>query len=100
MGVKCEFKRNLGRLSLFYGNKTTIPLQVNFSILVLNINFYLSSHLFFQNFTTVLSSPHLWVTKLAVQIKPIEPILEAGAQIQQLVIIECIEEYTGNVLYF
>lgn len=30
VGVKCEFKRNLGRLGLFYGNKTTIPLQVSF----------------------------------------------------------------------
>lgn len=27
VGVKCEFKRNLGRLGLFYGNKTSIPLQ-------------------------------------------------------------------------
>lgn len=52
-------------------------------------------NLLFQNFTTVLSSPHLWVTKLAIQIKPIEPVLEAGAQIQQLAIIECVEEYTG-----
>jgi len=32
---------------------------------------------------------------LAIQIKPIEPVLEAGAQIQQLAIIECVEEYTG-----
>ncbi|XP_022173721.1 AP-2 complex subunit alpha [Myzus persicae] len=75
VGVKCEFKRNLGRLGLFYGNKTTIPLQ---------------------NFATVLSSPHLWVTKLAIQIKPVEPVLEAGAQIQQLAIIECVEEYADT----
>lgn len=34
VGVKCEFKRNLGRLGLFYGNKTTTPLQVNFYILI------------------------------------------------------------------
>lgn len=30
IGVKSEFRQNLGRLGLFYGNKTQIPLTVNF----------------------------------------------------------------------
>lgn len=30
IGVKCEFRQNLGRLGLFYGNKTSFPLQVIF----------------------------------------------------------------------
>lgn len=29
IGVKCEFRTNLGRLALFYGNKTSVPLQVD-----------------------------------------------------------------------
>lgn len=32
IGVKCEFRQNLGRLSLFYGNKTSVPLQVSKNI--------------------------------------------------------------------
>lgn len=30
IGVKCEFRTNLGRLALFYGNKTSVPLQVEY----------------------------------------------------------------------
>jgi hypothetical protein len=29
IGVKSEFRQNLGRLGLFYGNKTSFVLQVN-----------------------------------------------------------------------
>ena len=29
IGVKSEFRQNLGRLGLFYGNKTSYVLQVN-----------------------------------------------------------------------
>lgn len=32
--------------------------------------------------------------KLNVQVKPVDPTLEAGAQIQQLLTAECIEDYT------
>ncbi|KAL1459862.1 hypothetical protein WDU94_011815 [Cyamophila willieti] len=73
IGVKCEFRQNLGRLGLFYGNKTQVPLT---------------------NFSVVLSNPVDWLNKMNTQIKPIEPILEAGAQIQQLVNAECIDDYT------
>ncbi|EEB11455.1 conserved hypothetical protein [Pediculus humanus corporis] len=73
IGVKSEFRQNLGRLGLFYGNKTTIPLQY-FSVT--------------YNPSSDLSS------KLNIQMKPVEPILEGGAQIQQMVNAECIEEYT------
>lgn len=72
IGVKCEFRTNLGRLALFYGNKTSVPLQ---------------------NFGVVVSSLHEWITKLNIGIKPIEPTLEAGAQVQQLINVECIEDY-------
>lgn len=72
IGVKCEFRQNLGRLGLFYGNKTQYPLS---------------------NFSVVLANPVDWLNKLNMQIKPLEPILEAGAQIQQLVNAECIDDY-------
>lgn len=73
IGVKCEFRQNLGRLGLFYGNKTSFPLQ---------------------GFTASLISPSDWTSKLSLQIKPVEPVLDAGAQIQQMVNVECVEDYT------
>lgn len=70
IGVKSEFRQNLGRIGLFYGNKTQFPIQ--------NVQ------------------PELhWtdINKLNVQMKPMEPVLEAGAQIQQMLTAECIEDY-------
>lgn len=52
----------------------------------------------FQNFGVVVSSLHEWITKLNIGIKPIEPTLEAGAQVQQLINVECIEDYKGTRL--
>lgn len=54
----------------------------------------------FQNFGVVVSSLHEWITRLNIQIKPIESTLEAGAQVQQLLNVECIEDYKGNELAF
>ncbi|KAK9510906.1 hypothetical protein O3M35_005584 [Rhynocoris fuscipes] len=72
IGVKCEFRQNLGRLGLFYGNKTSFPLQ---------------------NFSSNIINPAEWLSKLSLQIKPVEPVLEAGAQIQQMVNVECVQDY-------
>ncbi|XP_037708752.1 AP-2 complex subunit alpha isoform X2 [Drosophila subpulchrella] len=72
IGVKSEFRQNLGRLGLFYGNKTQVPLT---------------------NFTPVLQWSAEDALKLNVQMKVVEPTLEAGAQIQQLLTAECIEDY-------
>lgn len=74
IGVKSEFRQNLGRLGLFYGNKTSIALQ---------------------NFIPTLLWSDEQAAKLSVQMKPVEPILEAGAQIQQMLNAECIDDYTG-----
>ncbi|KAF6203805.1 hypothetical protein GE061_002140 [Apolygus lucorum] len=71
IGVKCEFRQHLGRLGLFYGNKTSFPLQ---------------------NFSTAIV-PGEWANKLNVQVKPVDSILEAGAQIQQMINGECTEDY-------
>lgn len=72
IGVKSEYRQNLGRLSLFYGNKTQVPLQ---------------------NFLPVLVWPTESATRLNVQLKPVEPTLEPGAQIQQQLKAECVEDY-------
>nr|CAH7739355.1 unnamed protein product [Callosobruchus chinensis] len=73
IGIKSEFRQNLGRLGLFYGNKTSASLQ---------------------NFASTLSWPDENATKLSVQMKPVEPVLEAGAQIQQMINAECVDDYT------
>lgn len=74
IGVKSEFRQNLGRIGLFYGNKTAQALQ---------------------NFQPQLSWGEDNQAKLMIMIKPVDPVLEAGAQIQQLINAECISEYTG-----
>lgn len=72
IGVKSEFRQNLGRISLFYGNKTQVALQ---------------------NFTPVLQWSAENAARLNVQLKPVEPVLEAGAQIQQQLKAECVDDY-------
>ncbi|KAG5673313.1 hypothetical protein PVAND_003373 [Polypedilum vanderplanki] len=75
IGVKSEFRQNLGRLGLFYGNKTQVPLT---------------------NFQPVLQ----WNTEdsknLNVQIKAVDSTLDAGAQIQQMLTAECIDSYSDS----
>lgn len=75
IGVKSEFRQNLGRLSLFYGNKTTTSLQ---------------------NFVPTLIWNDEQAAKLSIQMKPVELVLEAGAQIQQMINAECIDDFTGE----
>lgn len=75
IGVKSEFRQNLGRLSLFYGNKTTTSLQ---------------------NFVPTLIWNDEQSSKLSIQMKPVELVLEAGAQIQQMINAECIDDFTDS----
>lgn len=75
IGVKSEFRQNLGRLGLYYGNKTQVALQ---------------------NFTPVLQWASESSRNLTVQLKPVEPTLEAGAQIQQMMTAECVEDYCDS----
>lgn len=74
IGVKSEFRQNLGRVGLFYGNKTQFALH---------------------SFQTQLSWSEENQAKLAVQVKAVDPVLEAGAQIQQMINAECIDDYNG-----
>lgn len=72
--MKSEFRQNLGRLALFYGNKTSTALT---------------------NFVPTISWAEEQSSKLNIQMKAIEPTLDAGAQIQQMLNVECIDDYTG-----
>ncbi|NP_001089303.1 adaptor related protein complex 2 subunit alpha 2 L homeolog [Xenopus laevis] len=77
IGVKSEFRQNLGRMFIFFGNK-------------------MSSQ--FQNFTsTVICSDELSAS-LNVQSKPAEDTVDGGAQVQQVVNVECVQEFTDHPL--
>ncbi|KAG0729546.1 AP-2 complex subunit alpha [Chionoecetes opilio] len=73
IGIKSEFRLNLGRIGVFYGNKTSMPLQ---------------------GFNPTVSVRPSQQGKVTVQVKPVEPSIDAGAQVQQLVNCECIEDFT------
>lgn len=73
IGVKSEFRQNLGRLGLFYGNKNKAKL----------LNFYPS-----------ILWPEDQTARLSIQMKPVEPVLDGGAQIQQMLNAECIDDFT------
>ncbi|CAM4368780.1 unnamed protein product [Leuciscus chuanchicus] len=62
IGIKSEYRQNLGRMYLFYGNKTSVQ---------------------FVTFTTTLN----------VQTKTVEPLIEGGAQVQQVINIECLTDF-------
>ncbi|XP_037647435.1 AP-2 complex subunit alpha-2 isoform X1 [Sebastes umbrosus] len=72
IGIKSEYRQNLGRMYLFYGNKTSVQ---------------------FASFTTTVSCPGELQSQLNVQTKPVEPLVEGGAQIQQVLNIECITDF-------
>ncbi|OPJ73754.1 AP-2 complex subunit alpha-2 isoform B [Patagioenas fasciata monilis] len=58
IGLKSEFRQNLGRMFIFYGNKTSTQ---------------------FLNFTPTT--------------KPVDPTVDGGAQVQQVVNIECVSDF-------
>ncbi|KAK6285190.1 hypothetical protein J4Q44_G00389840, partial [Coregonus suidteri] len=62
IGIKSEYRQNLGRMYLFYGNKTSVQ---------------------FVSFSTTLN----------VQTKTVEPLVEGGAQVQQVINIECLTDF-------
>ncbi|XP_058035794.1 AP-2 complex subunit alpha-1 isoform X2 [Ahaetulla prasina] len=73
IGVKSEFRQNLGRMYLFYGNKTSVQ---------------------FQSFTPTVSYPGDLQNQLNIQTKTVEPLVEGGAQVQQVLNIECLSDFT------
>uniref|UniRef100_A0A6I8NIA7 AP-2 complex subunit alpha n=2 Tax=Ornithorhynchus anatinus TaxID=9258 RepID=A0A6I8NIA7_ORNAN len=73
IGVKSEFRQNLGRMYLFYGNKTSVQ---------------------FQNFSPTVAHPGDSQTQLAVQTKQVAGQVDGGAQVQQVLNIECLRDFT------
>ncbi|XP_067830469.1 AP-2 complex subunit alpha-2-like isoform X4 [Heptranchias perlo] len=73
IGIKSEYRQNLGRMYLFFGNKTSVQ---------------------FLNFTLDVSCPGELQNQLNLQAKPVEPIVEGGAQVQQVINIECLSDFT------
>lgn len=96
IGVKSEYRQNLGRLGLFYGNKTQTVLTVSDQFLDSHILTHIVAVCHTQHFTPVVNWSTEDATKLNVQIKPVEPTLEAGAQIQQMLTAECIDDYADT----
>uniref|UniRef100_A0A8B9PE57 AP-2 complex subunit alpha n=1 Tax=Apteryx owenii TaxID=8824 RepID=A0A8B9PE57_APTOW len=75
IGLKSEFRQNLGRMFIFYGNKTSTQ---------------------FLNFTpTVICSDDFlnYILCLNLQTKPVDPTVDGGAQVQQVVNIECVSDF-------
>uniref|UniRef100_A0A3Q3WGR5 AP-2 complex subunit alpha n=1 Tax=Mola mola TaxID=94237 RepID=A0A3Q3WGR5_MOLML len=80
IGIKSEYRQNLGRMYLFYGNKTSVQ---------------------FASFTTTVSCPgelQSHILFLNVQTKLVEPLVEGGAQIQQVLNIECLADFSDAPL--
>ncbi|XP_041416734.1 AP-2 complex subunit alpha-2 isoform X2 [Xenopus laevis] len=77
IGVKSEFRQALGRMFIFFGNK-------------------MSSQ--FQNFTSALICSEELSASLNVQSKPAETTIDGGAQAQQVVNVECVQEFTDTPL--
>lgn len=67
-----ESRQNLARLGMFYGNKSPSPLSA---------------------FTPNVTCPGSLASCLNVQVKPVDPSIDAGAQVQQLINIECLSDF-------
>ncbi|KAM9366130.1 AP-2 complex subunit alpha-2 isoform 1-T1 [Symphorus nematophorus] len=73
IGLKSEYRQNLGRMYVFYGNKTSTQ---------------------FLSFSSSVSSPDALRAHLNVHAKAVDPIIEGGAQMQQILNIECVSDFT------
>lgn len=72
IGIKSEYKENLGRVSIFYGNKTNDT---------------------FQQFVPTITCPDLLDLNLNIQVKPVESVIEPGRQVSQMLNVECVDHF-------
>lgn len=77
IGLKSEYRQNLGRMYVFYGNKTSSQ---------------------FLSFTSSVSSADALKSQLDVHAKAVDPVIEGGAQVQQIINIECVFDFTETPL--
>ncbi|MFT7814814.1 AP-2 complex subunit alpha-1-like isoform X2 [Arapaima gigas] len=75
IGIKSEYRQNLGEMYLFYGNKTSVQ---------------------FLNFSTTVNCPGELQSDILyiLMTKPVEPVVEGGAQVQQVLNIECLADFS------
>ena len=73
IGSKLETRSNLARLGMFYGNKTSSV---------------------FSNFTVNVECTGQVANALVAQAKPVDPSIQGGAQVQQLINFVCLQEFT------
>ncbi|XP_034536821.1 AP-2 complex subunit alpha-2-like [Notolabrus celidotus] len=73
IGLKSEYRQNLGRIYVFYGNKTSTQ---------------------FISFSSSVASQDSLQTQLSVHAKTVDPLIEGGAQVQQIINIECVTDFT------
>ncbi|XP_030580072.1 AP-2 complex subunit alpha-2 isoform X1 [Archocentrus centrarchus] len=72
IGLKSEYRQNLGRMYVFYGNKTSTQ---------------------FLSFSSSVSSSEMLKSQLNVHSKAADPMIEGGAQMQQILNIECVSDF-------
>lgn len=72
IGIKCEYKKSLGRVNLFYGNKS-------------------DNHLSY--FSIDLKLTQSTQKGLNFEVKPIESTVKAKTQVQQIMNVECLEYF-------
>ncbi|XP_042610781.1 AP-2 complex subunit alpha-2-like [Cyprinus carpio] len=85
--IKSEYRQNLGRMYLFYGNKTSVQF-VTFTTTV-TCPGELQSHILHIN-------AHMEL--MFILAKPVEPLIEGGAQVQQVINIECLTDFSDAPL--
>ncbi|XP_064836760.1 AP-2 complex subunit alpha-2-like isoform X2 [Oncorhynchus masou masou] len=72
IGLKSEFRQNLGRMYVFFGNKTSTQ---------------------FMNFAASVVCQDALQAQLNVHAKPADPTVDGGAQLQQILNIECVSDF-------
>ncbi|XP_053369305.1 AP-2 complex subunit alpha-2 isoform X1 [Clarias gariepinus] len=72
IGLKSEFRQNLGRMYVFYGNKTSTQ---------------------FVNFSSSVVCHEALSNQLTVHTKAPDPVIDGGAQLQQILNIECLSDF-------
>uniref|UniRef100_A0A3Q1BG25 AP-2 complex subunit alpha n=1 Tax=Amphiprion ocellaris TaxID=80972 RepID=A0A3Q1BG25_AMPOC len=73
IGLKSEYRQNLGRIYVFYGNKTSTQ---------------------FLSFSSFVTSSDILKTHILHCLISVDPIIEGGAQVQQILNIECVSDFT------
>ncbi|XP_051797883.1 AP-2 complex subunit alpha-2 isoform X1 [Acanthochromis polyacanthus] len=72
IGLKSEYRQNLGRIYVFYGNKTSTQ---------------------FLSFSSFVTTSDILKSQLNVHAKTVDPVIEGGAQVQQILNIECVSDF-------